>query len=395
MDMEKSGITPAEEFLELLYAVLPRDEVLPLHEPNFEGNEAKYVNDCVSSGWVSSIGKYVDQFELQLAEYTGASSVVLVVNGTAALQIALTLSGVKHNEEVIVPALSFVATANAVSHVGAIPNFVDVSKDTLGMCPVKLRNYLKNCTEKTPLGRRNKNTKRKVSAIVPMHTFGNAVEINKICEIGLEFGIPIVEDAAEALGSFFENQHLGTFGQVGVLSFNGNKIITTGGGGALLFKNTDLGAYAKHLTTTAKVPHPWNFFHDQVGWNYRMPNINAALGCAQLEAIEEKLKKKRILAQKYKEAFKGSKNFQFFDSKLPSSPNNWLNAAMLTNPCKVVKENVIKTSISNGLGVRPAWNLLNSLPMYSSCPSDNLDVSEQLFDSIINIPSSSQLIDFE
>lgn len=388
-------MTPAEEFLDLLYAVLPRDEVLPLHEPNLEGNEGKYVNDCVSSGWVSSIGKYVDQFESQLAEYTGASSVVLVVNGTVALQIALTLAGVKHNEEVIVPAMSFVATANAVSHVGAIPNFVDVSKDTLGMCPLKLLDYLKNCTEKTPLGRRNKNTKRKVSAIVPMHTFGNAVEINKICEIGLEFDIPIVEDAAEALGSFFENEHLGTFGKAGVLSFNGNKIITTGGGGALLFKDADLGAYAKHLTTTAKVPHPWNFFHDQVGWNYRMPNINAALGCAQLEAIEEKLKKKRILAQKYKEAFKGSKNFQFFDSNLHSSPNNWLNAAMLTNPCKVVKENVIKTSISNGLGVRPAWSLLNSLPMYSSCPSDNLDVSEQLFDSIINIPSSSQLVDFE
>ena len=392
--MENQTLELASEFVDLLFSVLPNDKMLPLHEPDFFGNEQKYLADCVKSGWVSSVGKYVDQFEADLANFTGASNVVVVVNGTAALHIALIIAGVKRDDEVLVPAMSFVATANAVSHAGAIPNFVDVSQDTLGMCPKKLKDYLKCSTEQTSGGIRNKDTKRFLSAIVPMHTFGNPSEIDKICEIGLEFGIPVVEDAAEALGSYYKGRHLGTFGEIGVLSFNGNKIITTGGGGALLFNDPDLSAYAKHLTTTAKVPHQWNFYHDRVGWNYRMPNINAALGCAQLESINQKLHNKKILMKRYKKAFEASKNFKFFASKLSCNQNNWLNAVLLNNPSNTLKEAIIEKAVSRGFGVRPAWNLLNSLPMYVECPSDNLSASKMLFDSIINVPSSPQLIDF-
>ena len=391
--MENQTLEVASEFVDLLYSVLPANKTLPLHEPVFCGNELDYLADCVKSGWVSSVGKYVDQFEAGLADFTGASNVVVVSNGTAALHIALIVAGVKRDDEVLVPAMSFVATANAVSHAGAIPNFVDVTEDTLGICPEKLRYYLKCSTERTSAGIRNKNTKRFLSAIVPMHTFGNPTEIDKICEVGLEFGIPIVEDAAEALGSYYQGRHLGTFGEIGVLSFNGNKIITTGGGGALLFNDSDLGAYAKHLTTTAKVPHPWNFFHDQVGWNYRMPNINAALGCAQLEEISQKLRSKKMLMHKYKEAFAASKNFKFFTTKLSCNQNNWLNAVLLNHPSNTLKEAIIEGAVSKGLGVRPAWALLNSLPMYADCPADDLSTSKKLFDSIINVPSSPQLID--
>ena len=279
------------------------NSLIPLHAPDFLGNERQYVNDCISSTFVSSVGTFVDRFEDELASYTGARRAVAVVNGTVALQVALTLAGVNPNDEVLAPALSFVATANAISHCGAIPHFVDSDMQTLGLDPKALSDYLVYASELSQGQLRNKITGRRIAAIVPMHTYGHPVEMGEILEVAGRFGIPVVEDAAESLGSWYYGKHTGTMGLVGALSFNGNKIITTGGGGAILTNDADLANRAKHITTTAKCPHPWDFFHDEIAWNYRLPNLNAALGCGQLERLPDIIKQKRTLATRYANAF--------------------------------------------------------------------------------------------
>ena len=381
-----------ESFLKTLFEVIPKGQAHSLHEPHFAGNELAYVSECVQTGWVSSAGKFVERFENELAAYTGAKSAVAVVNGTAALHVGLMLAGVKKNDEVIVPAFSFVATANAVAHCGAVPNFVDVSQEHMSIDPDRLRQYLGETTELTSLGARNKLTGRRVSAIVPMHTFGHPAEMEELLSVAYDFHLPVVEDAAESLGSLYKTRHTGTFGFCGALSFNGNKIITTGGGGALLFNDIQLAKKAKHITSTAKQPHPWRFFHDQVAWNYRMPNLNAALGCAQLERIDQSLQNKISLAKEYQSAFLSNPNFDWVGEKEGNRSNYWLNAVLLQKPDRFLRDKILDYANEQKVGIRPGWTLLNSLPMYEGCPSDELIISRKIEDSLINLPSSPQIM---
>lgn len=381
-----------EGFLQTLLEVLRPKQAYPLHEPEFTSNELKYITETIESGWVSSAGKFVENFEKHLADYTGAKKAVAMVNGTAALQIGLLLAGVRPQDEVVVPAFSFVATANSVAHCGAIPNFVDISSHSLGIDVPRLRAYLNSNIEKTSYGAKNKYSGRRLGAIVPMHTFGHPMDIEELLTVASDFGVPVVEDAAESLGSFRNGQHTGTFGLCGAISFNGNKIITTGAGGALLFNDEHLAQRAKHITTTAKTPHRWRFFHDEVAWNYRMPNINAALGVAQLEILEGLVQKKRLLAKKYQEAFKSNKNFDWFDEANGNRSNFWLNAVMLREQDENLRDELLDYANNINVGVRPAWTLLNKLPMYSNCPSDDLTVSKTVEISLINLPSSPQIM---
>jgi perosamine synthetase len=378
-------------FLSALESVLPDKRPLPLHEPFFGGNEWAYVKECIDTGWVSSVGKYVDEFEQRLAEVTGSRYAIATVNGTAALHVALNLSGVQPGDEVLVPALSFVATANAVSHCGAIPHFVDSEEFTLGLDAKALREYLTAIVEKGEGSARNKNTGKKLAAIVPMHAFGHPVDLEALLSVSADFGIPIVEDAAESLGSYYKGQHTGTFGKFAALSFNGNKIITTGGGGAILTQDAELAKHAKHITTTAKKPHRWEFFHDEVAWNYRLPNLNAALGCAQLEKLAEFLASKRVLAERYRASFARDPELRFADEPSNCQSNYWLSTVLLRSPSVSVRDQLLAAANEAGFMVRPAWTLLNQLPMYSACPAAPLPVAERLSASIINLPSSPSI----
>lgn len=363
-----------------------------LHEPEFKGNEWAYVKDCIDTGWVSSVGKYVDEFERKLAEFTGARYAVAVVNGTAALHVALQIAGVKAGDEVLVPALSFVATANAVSHCGAVPHFVDSCQSTLGLDAKALAAHLERIAERTVNGFRNKETGRRIAAIVPMHTFGHSVELASLMEVAARFALPVVEDAAESLGSTYHGRHTGTFGCMGVLSFNGNKIITTGGGGAILTNDPEIARQAKHLTTTAKQPHRWEFFHDAVAYNYRLPNLNAALGCAQLENLPSFLSRKRQLAANYRKAFEHLPGLHFVDEPTDCHSNFWLNAIRIDEPSLARRDALLAAANNAGYQCRPAWTLLNKLPMYQGCPSAELIVAEELEKSLINLPSSPKLV---
>lgn len=378
-------------FVSAIENVLPAKRPLPLHEPLFGGNEWAYVKECIDTGWVSSVGKYVDEFERRLAEVTGAHYAIATVNGTAALHVALHLSGVRPGDEVLVPALSFVATANAVAHCGAIPHFVDSEESTLGLDPNALRDYLVSMTERREGSARNKITGRKLAAIVPMHAFGHPVDLDALLSVSADFGIPVVEDAAESLGSYYKGRHTGTFGKFAALSFNGNKIITTGGGGAILTQDAELARHAKHITTTAKKPHRWEFFHDEVAWNYRLPNLNAALGCAQLERLPEFLASKRALADRYKYAFASDPEIRFANEPNDCRSNYWLGTVLLRNPSVLVRDQLLAAANDAGFMVRPAWTLLNQLPMYSACPAAPLPVAERLSASIINLPSSPSI----
>lgn len=385
----------AEKFLSGLRQVLGQtNSSKSLHEPEFSGNEWVYVKECIDTGWVSSVGKFVDEFELKLAEFTGARHAVAVVNGTAALQIALQIAGVKAGEEVIVPALSFIATANAVSHCGAFPHFVDSNSSNLGIDAEALAAHLDFVSERTVDGFRNKNTGRKIAAIVPMHCFGHPVEMDILLEVAARYSLPIVEDAAESLGSTYHGRHTGTFGCMGVLSFNGNKIITTGGGGAILTNNSDIARQAKHLTTTAKQPHRWEFFHDAVAYNYRLPNLNAALGCAQLENLPNFLSSKRQLAKNYHMVFENISGIHFVDEPKGSQSNFWLNAVRLDKPSMSDRNSLLALANDAGYQCRPAWTLLNKLPMYCNCPRSELFVAEAIEASLINLPSSPKLAEF-
>lgn len=363
-----------------------------LHEPEFRGHEWDYVKECLDTGWVSSVGKYVDRFEKDLATFCEVKHAVAVVNGTAALHICLKIVDVKRDDEVLIPSLTFIATANAVSYTGAIPHFVDVSEKTLGLDPVKLGLYLKKISEIKNGECFNKITKRRIRAVVPMHTFGHPVDMDKLIEVCQEFKLALVEDAAESLGSYYKGKHTGNFGIVSALSFNGNKVITTGGGGAILTNDEKLAALAKHLTTTAKTPHKWSFSHDHIGYNYRLPNINAALGCAQLESLPAFLKNKRHLAKKYQEALSGVKGIRFFTEPEFATSNYWLNVILLDEPSLSLRDELLEAFHQTGVMARPAWCLMHELKIYKDCPQmDDLSVSKKLEMSLINLPSSPKL----
>ncbi len=363
-------------------------DTYPLHEPSFKGREWEYVKECLDTGWVSSVGKYVDLFEERLAEFTGVKRAVAVVNGTASLHIALKLAGVEPGDEVLIPALTFVATANAVVYCNAIPHFVDNELKTLGMDPSKLSEYLADITNIVDGKCINKNTGRRIKAVVPMHTFGHPVDLDPLVEIAARYHLEIVEDAAESLGSYYKGKHTGNWGKLSALSFNGNKIITTGGGGAILTNDEHLGKLAKHLTTTAKVSHQWTFYHDMVGYNYRLPNINAALGCAQLEQLPGFIKQKRDLAKRYREIFKDVEGVTIFQEAEFAKSNYWLNALLLEPQYAPYRDELLTKTRAHGILTRPAWGLMPTLPMYKNCPKMNLAVAEDIVERLINLPSS-------
>ncbi len=362
-----------------------------LHEPSFNGNEWLYLKECLDSTFVSSVGKFVDRFEADLATFTGAKHAVAVVNGTAALHIALKLSGVEANDEVLIPALTFIATANAVAYCGAVPHFVDSEESTLGLDAAKLRHYLIAHTEQRANLCVNRQTGRVIRALVPMHTFGHPTNLDGLMAIANDFNIALVEDAAESLGSYYHGQHTGTFGLMGALSFNGNKTITTGGGGAILTNNSELARHAKHITTTAKLPHAWEYRHDEIGYNYRMPNINAALGCAQLEQLPAMIDMKRELFKRYELAFSSVKGLNLVSEPEQCQSNYWLQALLLEDEQANHRDGILKATNEAGLMTRPVWILLNELKPFSSCPYMDLSCAQSLAQRLINIPSSSGL----
>ncbi len=364
-----------------------------LHEPNFNGNEWLYLKECLDSTFVSSVGKFVDRFEADLAAFTGAKHAVAVVNGTAALHIALKLAGVKADDEVLIPALTFVATANAVTYCGATPHFVDSDSYTLGMDAAKLRDYLVSHTEQHARNCVNRSTGQIIRALVPMHTFGHPVDLEGLLAVAYDFNLTLVEDAAESLGSYYHGQHTGTFGLLGTLSFNGNKIITTGGGGAILTNDSGLALHAKHLTTTAKLPHAWEYQHDEIGFNYRLPNLNAALGCAQLEQLPKMVAAKRVLFHRYKAAFSSVASVKLTAEPEHCQSNYWLQALALNPECAEQRNTILKATNDAGFMTRPAWMLMHELIPFKDCPSMDLAGSQLLSKCLINIPSSSRLVE--
>jgi len=363
-----------------------------LHEPRFHGNEQRYVQDCIASTFVSSVGAYVERFERELAEYTGARRAVAVVNGTAALQVALQLAGVQAGDEVIIPALTFVATANAVHYLGAVPYFADSEATTLGLDPAALRDWLNTTAERTASGCRNRTTQRRIRALVPMHCFGHPCDLDGLRALAHDYRLTLVEDAAESLGSYYHGQHTGTFGLLGTLSFNGNKIITTGGGGAILTHDDRLADQAKHLTTTAKRPHRWAYEHDQIGYNYRMPNLNAALGCAQLEQLPNFLASKRRLFERYRSAFSGIDHLRLLAEPPGCESNYWLQTLILDESVADQRDAILAATNDAGLMTRPAWTPLHELAPYRDCPRAPLPVAESLARRVINVPSSAGLV---
>jgi len=362
-----------------------------LHEPHFNGNEWLYLKECLDSTFVSSVGKFVDRFEHDLVSFTGAKYAIAVVNGTAALHIALKLAGVQAGDEVLVPALTFVATTNAVTYCNAIPHFVDSEIGTLGVDAAKLREYLIAGTEQRSGQCINRTTGQVIRALVPMHTFGHPVDINGLLAIAHDFNIALVEDAAESLGSYYHGQHTGTFGLAGTLSFNGNKTITTGGGGAILTNDAELARQAKHLTTTAKLPHVWEFRHDEVGYNYRLPNLNASLGCAQMEQLPTKLAAKRSLFMRYKAAFANVPGVELIAEPSQCQSNYWLQTLLLDVGNADQRDIILKATNDAGFMTRPAWTLMDELIPFKGCPQMDLKKVRSLEARLINIPSSSYL----
>jgi aminotransferase in exopolysaccharide biosynthesis len=390
------------DFIKELYG---KDDFVPLAVPVFVGNEKKYLNECIDTTFVSSVGKFVDRFENDMAAYTGAKRAVVCVSGTNALHMSLMLVGVKRDDEVLTQALTFIATCNALSYIGAHPVFIDVDKSTMGLSPDAMKEWLLNNAEVRMNTRinelnkshdfayqedeyacYNKNTGRRIKACVPMHTFGHPVRIAEIAALCKEWHIELVEDAAESIGSKYKGQHTGTFGKVGAISFNGNKTITTGGGGMMLFNDEEMGVYAKHITTQAKIPHRWEFRHDHIGYNYRMPNINAALGCAQLENLDAYVADKRATAAAYAEYFKNVDGIEFFTEPENSFSNYWLNVVILPDHDKQLE--FLQETNDNGVMTRPIWELMNRLPMFENCENDGLENTIFFADRVVNIPSS-------
>lgn len=378
------------KFLSALKALDNGKSFIPLHEPVFEGNENKYVKECIDTGWVSSVGSYVDLFEKKLAEYLGVKRVIVTVNGTSALHLCLVAAGVVRTDEVLVPALTFVATANAVAYTGATPHFCDSSEDNLGICPIKLDEYLGNIADFDSEGRCiNKTTGKIIRAIIPMHCFGLAVDMDNLLKVAKKYNITVIEDAAEALGAKYKNRQLGSFGEMSAFSFNGNKIITTGGGGAIATNDEELGARLKHLSTTAKRSKDGFFFHDEVGYNYRMPNINAALGCAQLERLEEYIVIKRNIAEYYKSLFADIEEIGFISESVESRSNYWLCSIKVKKTDEL--NSLIEASNKAGIMTRPLWDLMHNLPMFINCPRADLSRAEKLNKQVISLPSSVNL----
>jgi perosamine synthetase len=361
-------------------------EFIPLHDPRFIGNEKKYLNECIDSNFVSSVGEFVGRFEKICAEYTGAKYAVTTMNGTSALHIALHLAGVQRGDEVITQALTFIATANAISYTGAKPVFIDVDRETMGLSPLKLEMFLvSNARIKDDGLCYNKITGRRITACVPMHTFGHPAKLTGLQDVCDRYHIALIEDAAESVGSYYKGKHTGTFGKLGILSFNGNKVITSGGGGMILTDDEHLAKQAKHLTTQAKVPHPWEFVHDTIGYNYRLTNVNAALGCAQMESLNYLLGLKRTLAEQYKDFFRNTE-LAFFTEPEDCKSNYWLNVIITRD--KAQRNEILQYTNHNGVMTRPIWELMNRLPMFSDCQADGLENSVWFADRIVNIPSS-------
>tara|TARA_B100000242_G_scaffold236029_1_gene175926 strand:+ start:401 stop:1591 length:1191 start_codon:yes stop_codon:yes gene_type:complete len=378
------------------------DEIkgVQVHEPTFVGTNASvYLDNCIKTGWVSTAGKWVLRFEELISEFTGAKYTIAVNNGTSALRLALFIVGVRAMDEVIIPPLSFVATANAISHLGALPHFIDIEPNTLGMCPKALESRLEQIAVRRGKYLFNKVTGNKIKAVVPVHVFGlpaKILEINRIC---LKWNLPLVEDAAEALGSLIsisdnDKRHCGCFGDIGMLSFNGNKIITTGGGGALLTDNFEMAKLAKHLSSTAKLNHPWEFYHDEIAWNDRLPNINAALGVSQIESLETKIRNKRILHSKYKEIFDDLDNIEILEEGINCESNYWLSTIrILGDQPEILRNEILSCAHSSKIFLRPSWTLINELPMYKDSVSADLSEAYNQSKRLINLPSSPQLID--
>ena len=364
------------------------DGFLPLHEPRFVANEKKYVLDAIDSTFVSSVGAYVDRFESIMKDYTGASYAVAMVNGTAALHMAMLLAGVKQHDLVITQPLTFIATCNAISYLGAFPLFIDNDLKTLGLSAEKLKSFLVENTKVKNNECIHLGSGKRISACVPMHTFGHPVDLHEIVEICTEFNIPLVEDAAESIGSCYHGKHTGTFGLVGAFSFNGNKTITCGGGGIVVTNNEKLGRLAKHLTTQAKIQHPWEFIHDQIGYNYRLPNLNAALACAQMEMLDKFISAKRELAKLYKGFFEKT-NLKFIDEPANTFSNFWLNAVLFPN--RLERDSFLEYSNSRKVSTRPAWTLMNKLEMFKDCISGDLSNAIDLENRLVSLPSSVKL----
>jgi aminotransferase in exopolysaccharide biosynthesis len=386
----KSSIV--EELISSLKKVVGSNSV-PLHEPSFDGNEWKYIKECLESTYVSSVGNFVTDFENALTKYTGSKYAVAVVNGTEALHVALKLIGVLPGEEVLVPALTFIGTANAVSYCGASPHFVDSEESTLGIDTQKLRVYLKKIAKKDSSNLVNKLTGRRIRALVPMHTFGHPSNLDELISLAEDFGISLVEDAAESLGSYYKGRHTGTFGIAGILSFNGNKTITTGGGGAILTSSETIAFRAKHITQTARLKHKWEFVHDEIGFNYRMPNLNAALGLAQIEQLPKKLEYKRRLYLNYKDALSTITGLSLFHEPTNCSSNYWLQTIILDDKYSSMRDDILEATNRIGISTRPAWKLINELPPYRDTPKMDLQCARSLASRIINIPSSPQLME--
>ncbi|MGE7599317.1 LegC family aminotransferase [Lysinibacillus fusiformis] len=361
-------------------------EFVPLHEPTFNEKEVEYVTDCIKTGWVSSVGAYVNRLEKDLANFVGVKRAVAVVNGTAALHIALKIAGVKAEDEVLMPSLTFIATANAVSYLGAVPHFIDVSFHTLGVDADKLKIYLEQIgtTENNQLY--NRDTGRRISALVPMHTFGHAVDIEGLLKVCDMYNVTLVEDAAESLGTYYKGKHTGSFGKVSAISFNGNKIMTTGGGGAIVTDDDAIADYAKHLTTTAKIPHRWAYEHDEIGFNYRMPNLNAALGCAQLEKMPTFIQQKRDLTKHYEQWLSNLEGVHLFKEPENTRSNYWLQTILLDE--QINRDEVLSFLNEQGVMSRPIWTPMHHLAIYQNCPKSDLNVTEQLNRRVVNIPST-------
>jgi perosamine synthetase len=389
--MSSQQITLPEQVVGAIRAVVGATPAM-LHEPSFKGNEWLYLKECLDSSFVSSVGKFVDRFELGLASLTGAKHAVAVVNGTAALHIALKLAGVTTGDEVLIPALTFVATANAVTYCNATPHFVDSEQRTLGVDAGKLRDYLALRTEQHSGQCINRATGCVIRALVPMHTFGHPVDLDALLAVAHDFNLVIIEDAAESLGSTYRGQHTGTFGLMGTLSFNGNKTITTGGGGAILTNDATLARHAKHLTTTAKLPHAWEYRHDEIAYNYRLPNLNAALGCAQLEQLPAMLAAKRALFRCYQTAFSSLQGIALVAEPEQCQSNYWLQTLLLDADQTALRDPILTATNLAGYMTRPAWILMHELPQFKDCPRMDLTMAHSLSQRLINIPSSSSLV---
>ncbi len=374
-----------QETVDFIQDTFKTKEFIPLHEPRFLGNEKKYLNECIDSTFVSSVGKFVDQFEETVAEYTGAKYAIATSNGTSALHISLLLSGVRAEDEVITQPLTFIATCNAIDYCNAKPIFVDVDRDTMGLSPEALENFLNTHTTQQNGLCINNTTGKVIRACVPMHTFGHACKIDKIAQICEAHNIALVEDAAESLGSYYKNKHTGTFGKLAAISFNGNKIITSGGGGCIITDDEALAKKAKHITTTAKVPHKWEYAHDMIGYNYRMPNLNAALLVAQLENLDTFLENKRALSELYK-VFFASQEFDFVQEPENSHSNHWLHAVILKD--RQTRDTFLEFTNAKGVMTRPIWTLMNKLEMFKDAQCADLSNAEWLEDRVVNIPSS-------